>query len=158
MVIVFVLEILVPTRGIPRDAASTELITLQISDWYRVVAMLVGAGLISLVALLRLLETTNLRGFVSALAVVRIVAGGLWLAQPILVAMGFGSLVLFFVVIVAVCVVIGVPIAFTFGIATLSYLAYDHDHAADDRRSTGWMTASPTCCCWRCRCSSFSAC
>ena len=37
--------------------------------------------------------------------------------------MGFGSLILFFVVIVAVCVSIGVPIAFTFGIATLSYLS-----------------------------------
>ncbi len=51
------------------------------------------------------------------------IAGGLWLAQPTLVAMGAGSLILFFVVIVAVCVFIGVPIAFTFGIATLSYLA-----------------------------------
>ena len=40
-----------------------------------------------------------------------------------LMAMGFGSLIVFFVVLVAVCVGIGVPIAFTFGIATLSYLA-----------------------------------
>src|SRR5436305_2574535 len=37
--------------------------------------------------------------------------------------MGYGSLILFFVVIVAVCVGVGVPIAFTFGIATLSYLS-----------------------------------
>ncbi|HVH79931.1 MAG TPA: TRAP transporter large permease, partial [Stellaceae bacterium] len=44
-------------------------------------------------------------------------------AQPALVAMGFGSLILFFVVLVAACVMIGVPIAFTFGIATLSYLS-----------------------------------
>lgn len=122
VVIVFVIEIIVPANAYLKVQASTELITLHISDWYRVVALLVGAGLISLVALLRLLETTNLRGFLSALAVVGAVAGGLWLAQPTLVAMGFGSLILFFVVIVAVCVGIGVPIAFTFGIATLSYL------------------------------------
>jgi tripartite ATP-independent transporter DctM subunit len=64
-----------------------------------------------------------LRGFLLALAVVGAIAGGLWLAQPTLVAMGVGSLVLFFVVIVGVCVFIGVPIAFTFGIATLSYLS-----------------------------------
>ena len=51
------------------------------------------------------------------------VAGGLWLAQPLLIAIGNGSLVLFFVVLVAACVIIGVPIAFTFGIATFSYLA-----------------------------------
>jgi tripartite ATP-independent transporter DctM subunit len=122
VVIVFVIELLVPTLAYLRVQASTELVTLEISDGYRVVALLVGAGLISLVALLRLLETTTPLGFVSALAVVGIVAGGLWLAQPMLVAMGFGSLVVFFVVLVAVCVSIGVPIAFTFGIATLSYL------------------------------------
>ena len=123
VVIVFAIELLVPTMAYLKVQASTELITLQISDWYRVVALLVGAGLISLVALLRLLETTNPREFVSALAVVGIVAGGLWLAQPMLMAMGFGSLIVFFVVLVAVCVAIGVPIAFTFGIVTLSYLS-----------------------------------
>jgi tripartite ATP-independent transporter DctM subunit len=122
VVIVFVIELLVPTLAYLKVQESTELITLNISDWYRVMALLVGAGLISLVALLRLLETTNLRGFLSALAVVGIVAGGLWVAQPVLMAIGFGSLIVFFVILVAVCVGIGVPIAFTFGIATLSYL------------------------------------
>jgi tripartite ATP-independent transporter DctM subunit len=123
VVIVFVIEILVPANAYLKVQASTELITLHISDWYRVVALLVGAGLISLVALLRMLETTNLRGFVSALLLVGAVAAALWVSQPVLVAMGFGSLILFFVVLVAVCVGIGVPIAFTFGIATLSYLS-----------------------------------
>jgi tripartite ATP-independent transporter DctM subunit len=123
VVIVFVIELIVPTVAYLKVQAPTELITLHISDWYRVVALLVGAGLIALVALLRLVETTSLRGFLSALAVVAIVAGGLWLAQPIWAAMGFGSLIVFFVVLVALCVGIGVPIAFTFGIATLSYLS-----------------------------------
>ncbi|HEX3862285.1 MAG TPA: TRAP transporter large permease subunit [Stellaceae bacterium] len=123
VVIAFVLEIIVPAYAYLQVQESTELITLNISDGYRVVAILVGAGLISVVALLRLLETTNFRGFLAALAVVGGIATALWLAQPVLIAMGSGSLILFFVVIVAVCVFIGVPIAFTFGIATLSYLA-----------------------------------
>ena len=122
VVIVFVLEIIVPINAYLKVQASTELITLHISDWYRVLALQVGVGLISVVALLRLLETTSLRGLVSAVAVVGAIAGALWVAQPLLVAMGFGSLILFFVVLVVVCVGIGVPIAFTFGIATLSYL------------------------------------
>jgi tripartite ATP-independent transporter DctM subunit len=122
VVIVFVLEIIVPITAYLRVQASTELITLQISDWYRVVALQIGVGLISVVALLRLVQRTSLRGLVSAVVVVGAVAGGLWVAQPLLVAMGFGSLVLFFVVLVVACVAIGVPIAFTFGIATLSYL------------------------------------
>jgi len=130
VVIVFVIEILVPANTYLQVQASTELITLHISDWYRVVAILVGAGLISLVALLRLLETTSLRGFLAAIAVVGAISGALWLAQPLLVAMGFGSLILFFVVMVAVCVGIGVPIAFTFGIATLSYLSLTSDMPA----------------------------
>jgi tripartite ATP-independent transporter DctM subunit len=123
VVIIFVVEIIVPAAAYLNVQASTELITLHISDWYRVVALLVGPGLIAVVALLRLLETTSLWGFVSALTVVGAIAGGLWLEQTLLMAMGFGSLILFFVVIVAVCVFIGVPIAFTFGIATLSYLS-----------------------------------
>src|SRR6202030_3909905 len=52
---------------------------------------------------------------------------GLSLAQPLLIAMGHGSLILFFVVLVAACVMIGVPIAFTFGITTFSYLALTTD-------------------------------
>ena len=123
VVIVFVLEIIFPARVYLGVQASTELITLHISDGYRVLAILVGAGLIATVALLRMLESSSLSGFLAAVAVVGAVAGGLWLAQPALMAMGAGSLILFFVVIVAVCVFIGVPIAFTFGIATLSYLA-----------------------------------
>jgi tripartite ATP-independent transporter DctM subunit len=123
IVIVFVLEILVPAQQYLQLQRSTELITLHISDGYRVFAILVGAGLIATLALLRLLESTTWRLFLVALVLVGGIAGGLWLAQPLLVAMGHASLVLFFVVIVGVCVIIGVPIAFTFGIATLSYLA-----------------------------------
>jgi tripartite ATP-independent transporter DctM subunit len=123
IVIVFVLEILVPASDYLDVQASTQLITLQISDWYRVVAILVGMGLTALVALLRLLETTNLRGFLLALVLVGAIGGGLWLAQPLLLGFGHGNLILFFVVLVGVCVGIGVPIAFTFGIATLSFLS-----------------------------------
>jgi tripartite ATP-independent transporter DctM subunit len=122
-VIVFVLEIIVPAQQFLQVQRSVELITLHISDGYRVVAILVGAGLIATVALLRLLESTNWRQFLLALALIGGIAGGLWQAQPLLIAMGHGSLVLFFVVIVGACVIIGVPIAFTFGIATFSYLA-----------------------------------
>ena len=159
MVIVFVLEISVPGRAYLQVQASTELITLHISDGYRVLAMLVGAGLIAIGGAAAAARNQRLaRPSSRRSLVVGAVAGGLWLAQPMLLAMGAGSLVLFFVVIVAVCVFIGVPIAFTFGIATLSYLALTTQHAAGRSSSTASTTASRTCCCWRCRCSSSSAC
>ena len=123
VLIVFVLEILVPAQEFLEVQRSTELITLHISDGYRVVAILVGAGLIAMVALLRLLETTTWVPFLLAVALIGGIAGGLWLAQPFLAEIGRGSLILFFVVIVAACVFIGAPIAFAFGIATFSYLA-----------------------------------
>jgi tripartite ATP-independent transporter DctM subunit len=123
VVIAFVIEILVPAAQYLQVQQSTELITLPLSDGYRVLALLVGPTLLAIVALLRLLETTTWRGLLLALVVVGAIAGGLWLAQPLLMAMGNGSLVLFFVILVAACVIIGVPIAFTFGIATFSYLA-----------------------------------
>ena len=122
VVIAFVLEILLPARDYLSQQQYVTLISLQISDAYRVVAILVGMGLAAVIALLRLLETTTPKSFAFGIVAVAGVAGVLWLLQPALVAMGFGSLLLFFVVLVAVCVGIGVPIAFTFGIATLSYL------------------------------------
>jgi len=118
VLIVFVLEILAPAQQFLQVQRSTELITLHISDGYRVVAILVGAGLIATVGVLRLLETTTWVPFLLALALIGGIAGGLWLAQPLLVDMGRASLILFFVVIVAACVLIGVSIAFAFGIAT----------------------------------------
>jgi tripartite ATP-independent transporter DctM subunit len=127
VVIVFVLEILLPAAQYLEVQQSTELITLSISDGYRVVAILVGATLTAIIALLRLLETTTWRGLLVAVGLVGAIALGLWLAQPLLIAMGHGSLILFFVVLVAACVMIGVPIAFTFGIATFSYLALTTD-------------------------------
>ena len=127
VVIVFVLEILLPAAQYLEVQQSTELITLSISDGYRVVAILVGATLTAIIALLRLLETTTWRGFLFAVGLVGAIALGLSLAQPLLIAMGHGSLILFFVVLVAACVIIGVPIAFTFGIATFSYLALTTD-------------------------------
>ena len=134
VVIVFVLEIIVPTRAFLDVQASTELITLHISDWYRVVAMLVGAGAdFASSRCCALLETTDLGDFFWRSPGRAAIAGGLWLAQPLLVTMGLGSLILFFVVIVAACVFIGVPIAFTFGIATLSYLSLTTTMPLDDR-------------------------
>jgi hypothetical protein len=106
---------------------STELTTLSISDGYRVVAILVGATLTAVITLLRLLETTTGRGFLTAVALVGAIALVLWLAQPLLIAIGHGSLILFFVMLVAACVLIGVPIAFAFGVATFSYLSLTTD-------------------------------
>ena len=111
VVITFVLEILLPATQYVNMQRYVELVSLQISDGYRVTAILVGFILAAVLALLRLLETTTLRSFGLAVLTVGGIAALLWIGRPLLLAMGFGSLIVFFVVIVAVCVTIGVPIA-----------------------------------------------
>ena len=122
VVITFVLEVLLPAAQYVNMQRYVELVSLQISDGYRVTAILVGIALAAVISLLRLMETTTLRSFGLAVLTVGGIAALLWLGRPLLLAMGFGSLIVFFVVIVAVSVAIGVPIAFAFGIATMSYL------------------------------------
>jgi len=127
VVVAFVLLILLPALSYVDDQQYTELTTLGISDGYRVVSILFGMSLAAIVAVLRLIETTTWRDFGLAVAVVGGVSLVLWLFQPQLTAMVFGSLFVFFVMLVAACVAIGVPIAFSFGIATMSYLALTTD-------------------------------
>jgi tripartite ATP-independent transporter DctM subunit len=122
VVITFVLEALLPATQYVDMQRYVELVSLQISDGYRVTAILVGVALAAVIALLRLLETTTLRSFGLAVLTVGGIAALLWIGRPLLLGMGFGSLIVFFVVIVAIAVAIGVPIAFAFGIATMSYL------------------------------------
>src|SRR5499427_3333075 len=89
--------------------------------------LLIGMSLAAVVAILRLVETTTLRNFLLAVLVVGGVSLLLWYFKPQLTTMKFGSLFVFFILIVGACVAIGVPIAFAFGIATMSYLALTSD-------------------------------
>jgi tripartite ATP-independent transporter DctM subunit len=123
VVIAFVVEILVPAYEYARDQQFTELTTLGISEGWRAVSILIGMSLAAVIAILRLVEMTTLRNFLLAVLVVGGVSLLLWYFKPQLTTMKFGSLFIFFILIVGACVAIGVPIAFAFGIATMSYLA-----------------------------------
>src|SRR5579875_3672718 len=96
---------------------------LEIDDGYRVAAIGVAALLMLVIAVLRLIERSSWRHALGAIVVVLAIAALLRLAQPLLLALGNFDLLIFFVVMVAACVAIAVPIAFAFGVATLSYLA-----------------------------------
>ncbi|HBK07459.1 MAG TPA: ABC transporter permease [Acetobacteraceae bacterium] len=127
VVVAFVLQIIVPAMTYLDEQRYTELTTLGISEGYRAVSILFGMSLAAIIAILRLIETTTWRDFILAVAVVAGVSLLLRIFQPQLTAMVFGSLFVFFVVLVAACVAIGVPIAFAFGIATMSYLSVTTD-------------------------------
>ena len=96
---------------------------LEVSNAWRAAALPVGIGLMLLVAVLRLLRVCTFRDAGMALLGVALVVGAFALAGPLLAPLGKVNLVIFFVVLVAVNVFSGVPIAFSFALATFGYLA-----------------------------------
>src|SRR3989442_1022275 len=123
VVAVFVLEIILPAYNYFDAQWMITTPALEIHDGYRVGAIAVGAVLMLLIAAARLIERSMLAQAAAALAIVAGAALVLWLLRPVLMGLGNFNLVVFFIGMVAVCVAIGVPIAFAFGVATLSYLA-----------------------------------
>ena len=123
VVALFVLLILLPAYQHVQDEALITTPALGLPNSLRVLAIEVGAVLMMVVAVVRLLESASVRSAIWAVAIVAGLAIALHLARPFLMSLGNYNLLVFFVVLVAFCVAIGVPIAFAFGIATIAYLA-----------------------------------
>ncbi|WP_158924458.1 TRAP transporter large permease subunit [Acidisphaera sp. S103] len=102
--------------------ATDILPAMQIPRIVVVAGIVVGLVLILIVSVDRLIRsrpTLVLASFAGLLAF----GAAIYLGRDLLAGLGNLNLVLFFVVLVAAEIAIGVPIAFAFGIATMSYLA-----------------------------------
>ncbi|MBV8392627.1 MAG: TRAP transporter small permease subunit, partial [Alphaproteobacteria bacterium] len=91
------------------------------SNIVRAGAIPVGAALMLVSCLLRLARF-RLRALATVAVVLGAIALLLWLGAPLFKAMGNWNLVFFFVVLLAAGVLLGVPIGFAFGTATLVFL------------------------------------
>ncbi len=100
---------------------------LGIHDGVRVAAILVGSVLMALLALLRLFGQSRPVHALAGAVLVLVLCGACYAAQEWLTSLGNANLLLFFVVLVGVCVASGTPIAYAFGAATLAYLATTTD-------------------------------
>jgi tripartite ATP-independent transporter DctM subunit len=89
----------------------------------KIAAIPVGVGLMIVLSVIRMIETIRWSDFAVAAILVLAIGMAFWLGTPALKAMGRANLIVFFVVLIGVCVLIGVPIGFAFGLATLAYLA-----------------------------------
>jgi tripartite ATP-independent transporter DctM subunit len=124
LVMAFLLLLIGPAYDHFREDLDVTTPTLEISEGWRTSAVLVGAGLMLIGAVSRLLERARMKHIVVTGAVVALLAGAFWLASPVLMGLGHLNLLVFFVVLLMFCIAIGVPIAFAFGLATMSYIAF----------------------------------
>ena len=97
---------------------------LGISHSWRTSAMVAGIGLMLVVALIRLIARGTDRASLQVMGGVAVLAVVMFAAKPLLPALGHYNLVIFLAGLVILNVLLGVPIAFSFGIATLCYLAF----------------------------------
>ncbi|MGE8631482.1 TRAP transporter large permease subunit [Achromobacter denitrificans] len=100
---------------------------LEIPNVWRAAALPVGTALMALIALLRLVERAQWRTTGLALLLVGGVVAAMAALQPVFASLGNLNLLIFFVGIVAATVFAGVPIAFSFGLATFGYLSLATD-------------------------------
>lgn len=96
---------------------------LEITNAWRAAAIPVGMGLMLLAASFRLLRFGSLKPVLLAIGITTALVLLFWLAGPTLKPLGKLNLIVFFVGVVALNVFSGVPIAFSFALATFGYLA-----------------------------------
>ena len=124
VIITFALLLLAPAYEHAVDQWVVMSPALEWHDGIRVAAIGVGLVLMLAIALARLAERASPADAAACIVLVAAVAVAAWFAKPLFAQIGNWNLLLFFVVLVAGFVVLGLPIAFAFGIATLAYLSY----------------------------------
>ena len=123
----FLLVVVEPAFEFAAEEVFVTTPALDIPNAWRAAALPVGLGLMILSAILRLAEAGTWRLVLGAIALVAAVVVAMVLLQPALQGLGNLNLLIFFVAGVAVGVFAGVPIAFSFGLATAGYIALTTD-------------------------------
>lgn len=119
----FLLLIIHPAYEFAADEVFVTTPALEIANSWRAAALPIGCGLMMVMALLQLARVSRWQIVVAAVVVVGAIIGALILAQPVLKGLGNYNLLIFFVGLVGLMVFAGVPIAFSFALATFGYLA-----------------------------------
>jgi len=122
VVVVFVIE-LIPATLKFFDIERIDLTpALSLPRSYEVLAIMICLVLILILALLRLSEM-NLGAVAGVVAGAVVLSLACYLGRGAFAGLGNVNLVVFFVLLTGTCIAIGVPIAFSFGLGTVSYLA-----------------------------------
>ena len=121
-VAVFLAFLLPSAWDYAQDEWFIETPALGLHNTFRAAAIPVGAALMIVTALTRLLRL-GWRDVIFAAAVLALIGLALHWGWPAIKALGTWNLVLFFILLLGAGVLLSVPIGFAFGLATLAYLA-----------------------------------
>ncbi len=119
--LLFLAVLLRPAFDYAQEQAAITTPALGLSDMVRAGAIPVGVALMLIDCALRLLRLRR-HAPLAPVVLLGLVAGGLGLAAPELDGLGNWNLLIFFVAVLGLCVLSGIPIAFAFGLATVGYL------------------------------------
>lgn len=114
--------ILGPAYNYASGEAAIVTPALEISGAWRAAALPVGAALMVLVGFIRLVRVARPRDVIVAVAATAVVAGAFVWLGPWFESIGRANLIVFFVGVVAFGIFSGVPICFSFALATFGYL------------------------------------
>jgi tripartite ATP-independent transporter DctM subunit len=124
LVIAFLATMVLPAY---RHVVSESIIysaTLGISNGIRIAAVLFGISAMLLIAFSRLISTASLRRIAVATLMVAGAVAILYASRGLFADLGKLNILIFLVGVLGLCLVIGVPIAFCFGIGTLTFLLF----------------------------------
>ena len=121
--VAFLAFVVHPAYEFASDEAFVTTPAIGIPNSWRAAALPIGLGLMLLVGILQIFRFGRLKDAFLALGLVAVVIGAMTLIGPLLMKLGNWNLMLFFVFGVGAMVLLGLPIAFSFGLATFGYIA-----------------------------------
>jgi tripartite ATP-independent transporter DctM subunit len=119
----FLLFIIEPAYEFASEEIDVTTPALELSNAWRAAALPVGIALMALTAVIQLISIRKWKLILVGIGTVVAVAAALTALAPVLRGLGNLNLLIFFVGITGLLVFGGVPIAFSFGLATFGYLA-----------------------------------
>ena len=120
----FLIGLIWPSIEHMQEEAFITTPTLGIPASYRVSAIPFGVLLMLGIVLVYALRTVSKSHLFTAALLVGAVVALCWWLTPQLKALGLLNILFFLVILAAVCLVAGVPIAFCFGVGVMSYLGF----------------------------------
>lgn len=120
----FLIALIHPAIIYAEDEWFVKTPALDLPNTYRVSAL--AFGILSMLGVLVVYasHTVSKANLLGAAIVVAAAAAACWLGSDFLAGLGLYNIMIFLVVLVALCLVAGVPIAFCFGLGALSYLGF----------------------------------